>query len=373
MSNRYGGLIIIGVEEDSQTGLPSRYEGITNDGKQIDRIHQFANNVRPLPTYEVRTTDEVNGKVFLLVRISEGGAPPYTSVNDPTVYLRTGNITTPLERADVEIMHDLYAKRADAERLRQDNIARAQAVLLSLLEQQDLKRRQQLLHEEDPSGAWRFCLQELHENFRMLTAYFQPFYPHRELALPREIDAALNEVRVTNRQDSGSFFPSLDMRPMARGLYAFRWIGNDVSFVADQVYANGCFLRSEHFGAVREPLADNIFMADIARMLYTTLLFGRKLYSRLGYSGLAQGALQLTGARGRRLSFLSEREFHPLNPETVNASYIWPIEADTHQLSDDDWLRAYFCRTMREIYWDLGITDVGNHVFDEFLKLWQFS
>ena len=49
MSNRYGGLIIVGVGEDSQTGLPTTYEGIVNDGKQIDRVHQFANNVRPLP------------------------------------------------------------------------------------------------------------------------------------------------------------------------------------------------------------------------------------------------------------------------------------------------------------------------------------
>src|SRR6266446_6437007 len=104
MSNQYGGLIIIGVEEDPKTGTPSKYEGITNDGKLIDRIHQVANNVRPLPSYTVRTTDEGKGKVFLLVRISEGGAPPYTTINDPTVYLRTGNITTPLRQADTDIV-----------------------------------------------------------------------------------------------------------------------------------------------------------------------------------------------------------------------------------------------------------------------------
>jgi predicted HTH transcriptional regulator len=91
MSNRYGGLIIIGVEEDPRTGMPSKYEGLVNDGKLIDRIHQFANNVRPLPSYHVRTTSEVNGKVFLLVRISEGGAPPYTPKNDPTVATATAN------------------------------------------------------------------------------------------------------------------------------------------------------------------------------------------------------------------------------------------------------------------------------------------
>ena len=48
MSNRYGGLIIIGVAEDAATGLPVTYEGAVNDGKQIDRVHKFANSVRRL-------------------------------------------------------------------------------------------------------------------------------------------------------------------------------------------------------------------------------------------------------------------------------------------------------------------------------------
>ena len=79
MSNRLGGLIIVGVEEGPRTGTPSKYEGIQNDGKLIDRVHQHANNVRPLPTYNVRTTNEIAGKVFLLVKIdavtSSTGSP----------------------------------------------------------------------------------------------------------------------------------------------------------------------------------------------------------------------------------------------------------------------------------------------------------
>jgi predicted HTH transcriptional regulator len=96
MSNRYGGLIIVGIEEDPKTGTPLRYDGLANDGKLVERANQFAANVRPLPNCAVRTTNEVNGKVFLLVRIGEGGAPPYTTTSDPTVYFRTGNVTTPL-------------------------------------------------------------------------------------------------------------------------------------------------------------------------------------------------------------------------------------------------------------------------------------
>lgn len=96
-------------------------------------MHQFANNVRPLPTYAVRATDEVNGKVFLLIRINEGGAPPYRPMNDPTVYLWTGNITTrvSLESADAEVVRELYAKRANAEGVREANVARAKTVVLS--------------------------------------------------------------------------------------------------------------------------------------------------------------------------------------------------------------------------------------------------
>jgi hypothetical protein len=376
MSNRYGGLIIVGVEEDSKTGMPARYESIVNDGKLIDRIHQFANSVRPLPTYNVRVTGEVNGKVFLLIRINEGGAPPYTPVNEPTVYLRTGNITTPLSPADAEIVRELYAKRVNAESARQGNVARAKAVVLSMLEQGDLRRPQRVLHEQEPDGSQRFLLPDLDQNFRMLTAHLQPFYPRREIAQPREINATLNDVRVTNRREKGRFFPSYNNSPMARGVLAFHWVGmGDASFSADQVYANGFFCHGEHNGAaVRGDQAESVFLADIARVLYTTLLFGRKLYGRLGYSGLTQGAVQLTGARGRPVSLiLSGRQYQTEYPLAIDAAYRWPIEADTHQLGDDEWVRSYFYRTMREIYWDLGIADVAEQTFDEFLAFWQFT
>jgi hypothetical protein len=379
MSNRFGGLVIVGVVEDTATGMPDTYEGIVNDGKQIDRVHQFANTVRPLPTYHVRTTNQVNGKVFLLIRVNEGGAPPYRVGNDPTIYLRTGNVTTrtSLTPADAEVVRELYAKRANAESVRQLTVARAKAVLLSLLEQSDLRRGQHMLHEQQPDGTQRFMLPDLDDGFRMLTGYLQPFYPGRELAQPREMRAALDDVRVMNRLWQRLAYPACyDVRPMARGMWGFSWLAeSDASFSADQVYANGFFSHSEHTGAgVRGDEAERIVLVDIARVLYTTLRFGRKLYGRFGYSGLTQGAVQLTGAKGRPVArILLQRQYQDGYPLAIDAAYRWPIEADTHQLSDDDWVRAYFYRTMREIYWDLGLDDVSEQVFDEFLKEWQFT
>jgi hypothetical protein len=161
---------------------------------------------------------------------------------------------------------------------------------------------------------------------------------------------------------------------MARGLYSFTWFGNDVSFAADQIYANGFFQHSERLGEFKGDLAETIDLSDIARTLITTLMFGRKLYNRLGYSGIAQGALLLTGTRNLPVRVISPQvEYYPEHPEGISASYAWPIEANTHELSDDDWIRNYFRKTMREIYWDLGFTDANENAFDDFLDRQRFA
>jgi hypothetical protein len=108
------------------------------------------------------------------------------------------------------------------------------------------------------------------------------------------------------------------------------------------------------------------------------LLFGRKMYNELGYSGLTRGALELTGTRGRKVRIIrsgspGESSFSSDWPLAINDAYTWPIEADTHQLSDDGWVRNYLYTQMREIYWDLGVSDVQEAVFDAFIRDWAFQ
>jgi len=97
-SNTRGGLIIVGVEEDDK-GLPIKWEGVKNEGKLIDRVHQNASNIDPIPNYETCITDEKNGRVFLLIRIFEGDQTPYYVQNDSNIWVRTGNISKPIDIA----------------------------------------------------------------------------------------------------------------------------------------------------------------------------------------------------------------------------------------------------------------------------------
>src|SRR5713226_8124370 len=137
-SNTQGGLIIIGVGEDAQ-GLPTTHDGVPNDGKLVDWIHQFAANVTPLPTYDVCTTDEQHGNVFILVRIDEGAATPYNTLNDPTVWIRTGNVSTPASR---EELLRLANKKRDAEAARSANITFAEQYFTARVTEAEQERQQ---------------------------------------------------------------------------------------------------------------------------------------------------------------------------------------------------------------------------------------
>jgi hypothetical protein len=368
MSNRLGGLIIVGVEEGSRTGTPSKYEGIQNDGKLIERVHQHANNVRPLPTYNVRTTNEIAGKVFLLVKIDEGGAPPYTPTNDPTVYLRTGNITTPLGPADTRIVRDLYTKRSSAERARQDNINRGNSALLSAVKQEVANGTSppQVLQSAKGSAP-PLSTEGLLAASPLLTVYLQPFYPVRELALPREILYTIGNISIEHPVKRRHFPTEPRMRPVARGMLSLSTLGEGPQFICDQIYSNGFFTHTEYAGSFRaKGSVGQIFMQDIASMLYMALLFGRNLYKHLGYSGVTEGAIELKGAQGRQVHLLPPYESGFIEQRVIDQAYSWQVTANTHQLSDDTWLHDYFYKVMREIHWDLGVVDVRRDEFDGF-------
>jgi hypothetical protein len=372
MSNRYGGLIIVGVEEDPQTGTPRVYEGLVNDGKLVERGNQFAYNVRPLPSCLVRTTDEVNGKVFLLVRVSEGGSPPYTTVSDPTIYLRTGNVTTPLRPADAEIVRDLHAKRDLAVTLQSQNVARANARLRAVIERQDAETVRLVKQQQESSNLLAAPEGLMADNLRLLTAYLQPFYPRYELAAPRVIEAKLKDLRL--QRATGPFFPGTQMSPIARGMMSVQASTKYFRFACQQLYANGLFHHAENTVRPNSGTVTALYLEDIARVFYLTMLFSRRLYAQFGYQGLVRGSLALANARGRSVHIipLAQRPYDSTfpgdRPVTIDDDYDWPIEADTHQLNDDDWLKRYFKDQMREIYWDLGYNDIRADVLDIFIS-----
>ena len=139
-SNTRGGVLVIGVEEDAKSSKPANWDGIVYDFKLIDKIHQYATNVDPRPSYDVFVTNEQNGRVFILVRIFEGDRTPYYVQNDANLYIRTGNITDLIGLASPEAAELLFGKKTKAEIARHNFIKRSAEIFKAANRRADKER-----------------------------------------------------------------------------------------------------------------------------------------------------------------------------------------------------------------------------------------
>ncbi len=297
------------------------------------------------------------------MRVYEGGAPPYRPTSDPTVYLRTGNVTTPLRQADADIVGYLYAKRAEAAAVQAQNLKRAQARLDAVVARQAAEAAQQGEATLPPAKTQELTIQ----NLRLLTAYLQPFYPRDELAQPWRIESKLADLRLPD--GASHYFPERQLQPVADGLLWAQATTQYRLFACHQVYADGLVHAAENTDMPGQERGQDLHLDQIARLLYLVLRFSGRLYASLGYSGLVRGGVRLANTQGRRVQRIvipTNRAFYfPADmPVTIDREYHWLLEADTHQLTDGDWLHDYFKQRMRRIYWDLGYSDVRDEVLE---------
>ncbi len=362
-SNTQGGLIIIGIGEDAQ-GLPTTYDGVTNDGKLVDRIHQFAANVTPLPTYDVCTTNEQNGKVFILVRIDEGAATPYTTLNDPTVWIRTGNVSTPASR---EELLRLANKKRDAEAARSANIAFAEQYFLVRVKEAEQERQQAIQAGDAP--IYRHTL-GIGENSAILSLTLQPYYPNRQLTIPQELLRRIYEY--CGQEYQHTVFSTGQPDTLPGGIAGFVWHRDNGQIIGEQLYANGVYNLMEDVLTTSQTGAKNIHVGGIGIDLYSRLKATQNYYKMTGYSGLIIGTINLTGGSGTEvvpMQAYSDRIWPSRHTGRVRlSSYNWSFEMNTITFYDDAALNQLFTKLIRDMSWGLGIPDVPQVVIDSVLK-----
>jgi hypothetical protein len=368
-SNTLGGVILIGVEEDSKTGLPLKWDGVTNDAKLIERVNQFAGNVTPLPSFNVRTTDQVSGKVFVLINILEGDVPPYNTNNDPTIWLRTGNTSTPLRQAERDELVRMVDKKAAAEKAREANIATAAATFAAGLAQAETERIRMQAEDDELQRSNRTEPWNVNNSF--FTVSLQPYYPERLLVEPWEVQAKLQDLRTYNQY--GMDMPPLDMEPSPGGLFAIKasWTGDNLH--AYQLYGNGLVSYTEDvWNRDNRGEGKNIYLSHVGYALYRQMLFASKFYGAFNYSGVVSGEITLNNALGASVHIIVAQNRYTLSRTLAVieklSDYRWPLEMDTNMLHDAELRANYFKKIMRKIYWDLGIASISDSTLDVFLE-----
>ena len=346
-SNTRGGLLIIGVEEDSKTGKPKAWEGVAFESKLVDKIHQYASSVEPRPAYDVHVTDENNGKVFILVRIFEGDRTPYYVQNDANLYIRTGNITDLIGLASPEAAELLFGKKSKAELARQNYILRSDEIFKAAIKQADKEKQQAIANEKEnwkrerkPESNEEFrseyVLDPLGTNTSMCTILLQPYYPKAAITTPQEILAKVNQFRVKSNYHGD--FPDLQLKPIQDGIMSFKW-NRRGQIQCQQVYATGLLYDADDVLRVTDT-GRVIYLTTVATKLYMLLLSASKFYLLFGYQGGLKGFLRLEDIEGVIV--------HPVVPQgyrlppfffedrkgPILSKYEWELELDTALLHD---------------------------------------
>jgi len=365
MSNTRGGLIIIGVEEDSRTGLPEKWEGVENGSKLIERINQYVAQVDPLPSYDMSQTDEKEGRSFILIRIFEGDNTPYYVQNDPNIWIRTGNISNPIDIASKEIQEILFKKRENAELLRNKNIDRAMKVYQAALLREET-RRQQIIQ----SGNGSTCTKEsLGSCASILTILVQPLFPNKKLVEPQEIIKLIPNIQT--RSPYGTEFPHINQETIQEGTLYFNWNKTNGRVFCEQLYSNGLIFRCADVMTQLNTGVKEIMMTTIGNFIYQTIIVLRKYNEILGYKDCLKGFIKISGLKDvfiYKLGLTKDSFYFLDSVKALLEEYTWNIDFDTSILDDENRILQLFIEKMNEINTSFNIQQQSQDLFSEFIK-----
>ena len=198
MANTFGGIVLIGIEEDDENKPITPVTGIPFKRGLSERVTNIIlSNLTPpvFPEIAVITNGD-RSQAIILVRIQQSHQTPHAIKDNTKVYLRTGNRNKPEELARVDQIEWLRDYRRKSEDLREDLYTRAKARVATLYNRH-LEREfniQQIAELKDwAEHGW-------------LTIFLCPLYPKDILALPPQINGeVLPKVKVHARYGMSNF------------------------------------------------------------------------------------------------------------------------------------------------------------------------
>jgi hypothetical protein len=380
-SNTRGGVIIIGVEENRATGVPTAWVGVNNNAQSIERIHQWASNVEPLPSYDVHITDEQGGKVFILVRIFEGDRTPYYVQNDADLWVRTGNITSLVDKASPDQTELLVGKKIKAQKVRENNLNRAHEIYEAALKRAeeerirlDVQEKERLRRQEESGNTEvafpsRIYQSKLGSQTSMCTIVVQPFYPQTSLITPNAIKNSIVDFRATSR--SIGDFPSLNMESIPYGVLNFEWGQANGEIECQQIYSTGLLYDSIDVLRV-DQRGKHIWISSITGKIYSVLKAARQFYNLVGYQGGLDGYISLSNVEQAIIHSITPQRWNRFPSDArkcLLSNYKWELEKiDTALLNNDKEFQKYFIEKIKEIYWHLGYEADRDDLYIDYLK-----
>jgi hypothetical protein len=348
-SNTRGGDIIVGVEENSDTGLPEKWEGVENRDKMIESINQSILNVDPLPTYELHVTNPLeNGNVFVVIRIFEGDVPPYYVYNDNNIYVRSHNVTKLIDLASPDYTKVLFEKGSKAKGIREFNrkfVRNSFEKARSLVEKERILGLEEgIEYSPDPIGSLASDLE----------ICLQPFYPQKNYVSMREIK------EIVRNSNTHRVFSNL--QPYPRGLYKHDYNLRTGEYEYIVLQGNGLFYWVEDILRVDKEGNKCIQTGWMLTRLVRILQFLYSVYEKMGYVGVLDAEIALTIPDDVLIidSSVAGSWFPRDSQKSFMNKYSWSFSLDTAILNDLGKRKSFIVDVMKQIEWDLGFDSIDK-------------
>lgn len=195
MANTLGGVVLIGVEEDTDGKPKLPLVGIPLDRGLAERVTNIVlTNITPPVFPEVTVcSDASRAKAIVVIRVPQSPDTPHAIQKNTRVYLRTGNRNNPEELATLDQVEWLHSKRTRSIALRDHLFTEA------------VKRSDVLFGHVDRSQGVRVMTLGVQPANLILRVV--PQFPGQQFKTPPELRSVFRDIQVHDYYGTDAVFP----------------------------------------------------------------------------------------------------------------------------------------------------------------------
>ncbi len=367
MANTFGGIIVIGVEDDD--GVPADDpKGINYDtGLETKITAILTSRIFPpiIPEIKVVHNDKKN-KAFIIIRIHQSNLSPHSILNRKLVYFRTGDIADPEEIIDEERRSWLYERRKKSVELRESTLAN----LEEMSENVEIKFSEE--YKEYIAN-----LKKAENNNDSLTAKFpldpsrsdlllsiSPIFPEGPIIERDKLNSPefLHETKSKHPHE----FPNTDyqFKPSPSGVFSTKYSPQTRDYWYTEINELGFIFHRTDISITPDNQHYTISILDIIGLVLSAIRFAENIYKEIGYFGMLEIKVNINNllqkkALFRGMSFpISNSEgqwsFEKEVIHFLRPSLEWKREFTINELTDQESGREIVISLVRNIFWDCG-------------------
>lgn len=353
MANTFGGVVIIGVDEDDRSAPVVPITGIPMERGLEERvINTMVDSVSPPIIPDVAVCVRPDGsRAVLVIRIAESPDGPHAMQANTRVYIRTGKRSSPEELANLDRIRWLTGRRQRSEEFREQLLERASQRFVHLRD--GLVPDTPKTDEKDWGSG--------NQQPGLLTIALTPMYPDGTMTTPRSLEALIPNIRVSDRVHTADVFPLpvATLRLVQDGIVSHLSGQQGLRTYHTLINVHGLYFFKQSLlytvppqHRVEQPKPHTFLRAyELVARLYAMAESGHKLYDALGYRGALKFLCRIDGLLGLPFMVAVVRNGHLSNYPRYSADsdVVSSVSIRADDLADD--AHAVVCRLLQPITW----------------------